>query len=116
MNWNWNNLETTEQLQQIVDASFKNPQLIFKHSTRCPVSSLAKNRLEKKVAPETVDFYYLDLIKYRKLSNQIAEDFGVHHESPQVLLLENGTCTYHDSHSAITMEDIEEAAGKNDQN
>lgn len=103
---NWINLQTEEQLNELIQKSSEKPQLIFKHSTRCPVSSMAKNRLEKKEQPQNIDFYYLDLIKYRPLSNKIAEEFDVNHESPQVLLIENGSCKYNESHSGITMEDI----------
>lgn len=106
---NWISLQTEEQLNDLIEKSSNKPQLIFKHSTRCPVSSMAKNRLEKEEQPQDVDFYYLDLIKYRSLSNKIADDFKVTHASPQVLLIENGTCVYNDSHSNITMEDIVDA-------
>jgi len=74
---------------------------------------MAKNRLDKKNAPEGIDFYYLDLIKFRKLSNKIAEDFKVSHQSPQVLIIDHGKCIYDESHSGITMDDIEANALKN---
>lgn len=69
---------------------------------------MSKNRLERSSAPETIDFYYLDLISNRKLSNTIAETFNVHHESPQLLLIKNGECVYDESHSGISMDDIVE--------
>ena len=60
--------------------------------------------------PEGIDFYFLDLIQYRNLSNDIAERFAVYHESPQVLLIRQGECVYDQSHNGITMEDIAEQA------
>ncbi|MEE6186581.1 hypothetical protein PIECOFPK_02469 [Mycovorax composti] len=106
----WTNLESEEMLNTIHQKSFEKPQLIFKHSTRCSISTVVKNRLFKNETPDTVDFYYLDLIAYRHISNQIAERYQVTHESPQVLLIKDGVCIFHESHSAIYMEDILEKA------
>lgn len=102
----WNPLTSPEQLSALLAQSHTSPQVIFKHSTRCNVSSVAKARLEKGTAPATIDFHYLDLVAYRSLSNQIAKDLAITHESPQVLLVQNGQCTYAESHLGIRMEDI----------
>jgi bacillithiol system protein YtxJ len=104
---NWIPLTDEKQLNEVVVNSNTVPQVIFKHSTRCSISSMAKNRLDKKDAPAGINFYYLDLIKYRNLSNKIARDFQVTHQSPQVLVIENGECVYHESHSGIDFEEIE---------
>jgi bacillithiol system protein YtxJ len=104
----WIPLTNIEQLATIKAQSAEKPQVIFKHSTRCSISSVAKNRLEKADAPLGIDFYYLDLIAYRNVSDAISEQFNVFHESPQVLLIKNGECTYDESHSAIMMDDIVE--------
>ena len=109
----WIPLQSEAQLDTIIADSAIKPQLIFKHSTRCSISSMAKNRLDKKDLPEGVDFYYLDLLKFRSVSNKIADLFGVHHASPQVILVKDGKCVYDESHSGITMEEIVEEAGKN---
>jgi len=74
---------------------------------------MAKSRLERNEQPETSDFYFLDLVKYRSLSDQIAEDFSVSHESPQVLLIRNTECVYEESHSGIQMDEIAEQIGLN---
>ena len=87
---NWIALTSEEQLQQIKVKSNKKPQVIFKHSTRCSISSVAKNRLERSMEHDEVDFHYLDLIKYRPVSNKIAEEYNVYHESPQILVIKNG--------------------------
>lgn len=106
----WIPLTTEDQLEIIKEKSSSNPQVIFKHSTRCGTSSLAKSRLEKGTAPDGIDFYYLDLITYRSISNRVAEEFKVNHESPQVLLIKNGDCVYEESHIGIQMDEIIEQA------
>lgn len=107
---NWIPLQTEAQLEEIRQRSATRPQLIFKHSTRCSASALVKGRLERAKQPETIDFYYLDLIGNRPVSNQITETFFVEHESPQVLLIRNGECVYDESHLSITMANIIDAA------
>lgn len=109
----WIPLQNEEQLEELCKTSFIKPQVIFKHSTRCSISSMAKNRLDKKETPDGLDFYYLDLIQFRRLSNKIAADFKVTHQSPQVLVIDHGKCIYHESHSGITMDEIEELVLKN---
>lgn len=106
---NWIELTDEQQLQQINELSAKEPVVIFKHSTRCSISSMAKSRLEREKAPENTTFYYLDLIRYRNISNKIATDYSVHHESPQVLLIKNGECVYEETHNGISMKEIAEA-------
>ena len=105
---NWINLDNSRQLNEIIRLSETRAQVIFKHSTRCATSSLAKNRLEKKVPPSGVDFYFLDLIRERDLSDKIASEFNICHESPQVLLIRKGECIYEESHNGIQMEEINE--------
>ncbi len=102
----WSVLTSEEQLAAILEKSFNKPQVIFKHSTRCSVSSVIKTRLEKSVIPPNIDFHYLDLLAYRPLSGKIAEKLQVYHESPQVLLVKDGECIFDESHLAVYMEDI----------
>lgn len=109
-NINWIPLNNSDQLADIKERSKLKPQLIFKHSIRCGTSAVAKNRLERTTAPDSIDFYYLDLINYRSVSNKVSEEFSIEHESPQVLLIRNGECVYDESHIGIRMEDIIENA------
>jgi bacillithiol system protein YtxJ len=74
---------------------------------------LVKNRLERSRQPDAIDFYYLDLIRFRPVSSKVADTFGVDHESPQILLIRNGQCVYDESHMGITMDDILEQSGVN---
>jgi bacillithiol system protein YtxJ len=104
----WIDLNSEKSLQDLLAGSILRPQVIFKHSTRCATSGMAKNRLERAEPPPGVDFHFLDLIRYRSLSNQVAEQFRVWHESPQVLLIVNRECIYEESHSGISMDELRE--------
>ncbi|HMO62747.1 MAG TPA: bacillithiol system redox-active protein YtxJ [Ferruginibacter sp.] len=103
---NWIELNQEDQLEALKELSKSRYQLIFKHSKRCSISSIVKSRLERTEAPPHIDFYFLDLIAHRNISNKIAEDFSVYHESPQVLLIKDGECIYDESHTGINMDDI----------
>ena len=103
---NWITLLHEQQLEDIKIKSTKKLQVIFKHSTRCSISSMAKNRLDRNDQPQGMDFYFLDIISNRNIYNKITGEFKVHHESPQILIMKNGSCIYSESHSGIDMEDI----------
>jgi bacillithiol system protein YtxJ len=107
----WHPLQSEDQLQDLVAISEQQACLIFKHSTSCSISALAKARLErnwnldaKQLAP-----FFLDLLSYRSLSNEIARQFGVRHESPQILLIRDGRCIFSASHLSIDTAPIEQA-------
>jgi len=104
----WIDLKSEGQIKELIEKSYDKPQVIFKHSSRCGISAMAKNRLERSIAPSNADFHFLDLISYRNISNKVSSEFNVYHESPQILIIKNGECTYDESHSAITMDEIEE--------
>ncbi|HEX6334262.1 MAG TPA: bacillithiol system redox-active protein YtxJ [Flavisolibacter sp.] len=106
----WIHLTDEEQLKQVITKSQIRPQVIFKHSTRCSISAMALQRLQKVAQPSELDFYFLDLIAYRPLSNKISETFRVIHESPQVLVIRDGQCVYDESHLGIYMNEIIENA------
>jgi bacillithiol system protein YtxJ len=103
---NWTRLESNEQWEALLAASAQRPQLVFKHSTRCSVSKVAQTRLEGSKLPENADYHFLDLIRFRDISNRIAADMNIVHESPQILIIRNGTCTFHESHLGITAKEI----------
>lgn len=106
----WQLLNTAEGVEAIKEKSMEKPQVIFKHSTRCSISSMAKRRLERtwNIDENKADIYYLDLIAYRSISNLVADDFGVTHQSPQILIIRNKEATFHTSHNDISVEVIEE--------
>ncbi|RMG66584.1 MAG: bacillithiol system redox-active protein YtxJ [Bacteroidetes bacterium] len=108
---NWHDLVSLDQLDELVARSHTRPVAIFKHSTRCGISAMAKFQLEHHwdLHPEEVDMYYLDLLTYRPVSNEIAERFGVWHQSPQLIVLRQGEVAYHTSHSAISVRNLRKA-------
>jgi bacillithiol system protein YtxJ len=106
---NWITLNQPEQLEDILQESKEKPVLIFKHSTTCSISAAAKGRVERQWNEsdmQGVRVYYLDLLSNRSISNQIANQFAVPHQSPQVLLIKDGACRYHASHMGINLNDI----------
>lgn len=110
---NWNQLIENSTLVKIKEESADKPVLIFKHSTRCSISSMALNRLERSwqdADMENITPYYLDLISYRDISNQIAAEFDVPHQSPQVIVIKDGKAIYDNSHMGINYEDLKEIA------
>lgn len=98
----WNALTDLEQLNEIVSLSNEKPVVIFKHSTRCSISRMALKQFENEFdLSDKVTPYFLDLIAYRDVSNDIAARFGVMHQSPQLLLIKGGKSVYDVSHSDI---------------
>tara|TARA_B100000497_G_C7282703_1_gene195473 strand:+ start:73 stop:459 length:387 start_codon:yes stop_codon:yes gene_type:complete len=103
----WNNLNSVEQLSEIDEKSKTKTQIIFKHSTRCSVSSFAKRILTSEFNEDIqnkVDVHYLDLIAFREISQEIASRYSVLHESPQILVINNGVCSYNASHSDVSFD------------
>jgi bacillithiol system protein YtxJ len=105
-------LESEEQLEEIKKA--KGYSVIFKHNTTCPISKGARKRFEEEAdsLKDVEAVYFLDLLEYRNISDSIAQDFNVEHQSPQLLLIKDGTCTYnealYDISAKATAEAIEE--------
>ena len=115
---NWLKLITDAQLMEINLLS-QNSEIdavaIFKHSSRCSISSMALNRLERawEISEKKVPAYFLDILEHRSISNKIVELYGISHESPQFLLIKNGKCIYSASHSNISVADITSASLSN---
>lgn len=101
---NWNTLDQLAQLDVIKNESQKHAVLIFKHSNRCSISRASLDRLERNWKEDemaSLKPYFLDLLSFRDISNEIAATFNVEHESPQVLIVKNGEVIYHTSHFGI---------------
>lgn len=105
----WRIISSQEDLEEAIRTSYEIDVVIFKHSTTCSISHMAKLRLESNwsFTSEIVP-YYLDLKVYRDLSNEISERFQVVHESPQLLLIRKGECIYDASHFDITVDELKE--------
>jgi bacillithiol system protein YtxJ len=100
----WKNLSDTDQLDAILENRTGEKHVLFKHSTRCVVSAMAKRQLESEWPADKADIqvWYLDLLNHRDISNAIAEKTGIYHQSPQAIVLVNGEVKYQDSHSEIS--------------
>lgn len=109
---NWKLLTTEEEIQKLVEQSETKPVLIFKYSGRCSICDRVQDILESEWSEnesaneEKIIPYFLDLIKYRNVSNAVARKFNVMHESPQVLVIKNGKSIYDDSHGHIRLDEI----------
>lgn len=105
-------LNQENQLEAIDAASSEKLQVIFKHSTRCSVSTFAQRVLRSEFNDKLdneLDVHYLDLIAYRSISNAIADRYGIIHESPQLLAIKDGVCVYNASHSDVSLEKLKSA-------
>lgn len=99
----WKPLQSLEELDAAIQASHDHPVVLFKHSTRCSVSAMAKRSFEAQWNSDlSAEAYLLDLITYRPVSNAIAERFEVRHESPQMLVISDARLQYHASHGHIS--------------
>lgn len=109
---NWLELNSENELSEIEKISFVHPVAVFKHSTRCPVSVFAKKTFEREWKMPQGEFpvYLLDLLSFRSVSNAVAEKFNVIHQSPQLIVLQNGKVIYAESHEAISANDAAKAA------
>ena len=101
----WTSLESADQINNIKEQH--GYSVIFKHSTRCSISMMVKKRFELDwdKLPAEMPLYFLDLIKYRDLSNKVAADFLVHHESPQLIMIKDGEWILDLSHGEVSVEE-----------
>lgn len=98
----WIALKSIDQLDAIAERSKGKTQLIFKHSTRCGISRMVMNQFVAAYDLDLhADLYYLDLLSYRDVSNEVGYKFEVMHESPQLLVIRNGVVVAYASHGAI---------------
>ncbi|MCG9973269.1 bacillithiol system redox-active protein YtxJ [Christiangramia crocea] len=107
----WINLNAMEQLDKIEEISEDKTVAILKHSTRCGVSRMVLRMFESDYdleENEPVELYFLDLISYREISNEIADRFKVRHESPQLIVLKNREVVHHASHQGISAGKLKE--------
>lgn len=105
---NWNFITSENDFDNALKLSNEKTVVVFKHSTRCPVSSMAKRKLERdwNLDADLVDAYFLDLVKFRSVSNYISEKSDVKHESPQMIVYKNENVFHHASHHYIEVTNI----------
>ncbi len=107
----WRKIESENDLNTAIENSNTKNVVIFKHSTRCIISKTVLKNFENEAEnsnTENIDFYYLDLLNYRNISNEIAEQFNITHQSPQVILIKNEEAVYNASHDGISLETIKQ--------
>ncbi len=104
----WSRLTSLEGLERVLVNSELNPQIIFKHSTRCGISRVVLKNFEAdwRIEDQKENLHLLDLIQFREVSNRIADLTGVQHQSPQVIYLQNRIATLHRSHQSIDAQEI----------
>lgn len=90
-----------DQWQEIMKRSKQGPVFIFKHSSRCGISSVVLNRFEKQISQRQDHFFMVHIQAHRDLSNWLAEQLQIRHESPQLLVIKNEKVMAHDSHYAL---------------
>lgn len=105
----WKTIKSEEDLEKAIKESYDNRVAVFKHSTSCFISKTVLKNFEKEIEisdEQNVSFYFLDLLAFRPISNKIAEDFGIRHESPQLIVFENGEPINNASHQDISLSQI----------
>ncbi|MFC0425936.1 bacillithiol system redox-active protein YtxJ [Chryseobacterium scophthalmum] len=105
----WKTIKSEEDLEKAIKQSYENRVAIFKHSTSCFISKTVLKNFEKEIEnsdEQNASFYFLDLLAFRPISNKIAEDFGIRHESPQLIVFENGKAINNASHQDISLSQI----------
>jgi bacillithiol system protein YtxJ len=101
----WNTLDSIAQVDALINESNDNKIVIFKNSTSCGISRMVLKNFQREVDSmdtDSIKFYLLDLLSYRSVSTYIAEKLDVRHESPQMIILQDGKVVHHDSHNSIT--------------
>lgn len=107
---NWDQLDSIGQLDNIIVNSKLRPKVIFKHSTRCGISRMALSQFERGYSSDSQDagYYLLDLLEHRDVSNYAAEKLSVPHQSPQVIVIDNGIVVHTESHHGINIKKVQE--------
>jgi bacillithiol system protein YtxJ len=103
-------LDKMEQFDEIDEISKTKPVVLFKHSTRCSISRMVLKQFDAEFnyPEEKIDWYLLDLLNHRDLSNEIASRYNVVHQSPQIVVIRNGKAVFNESHDSISAEDLKQ--------
>lgn len=100
----WNTIKAHTDIAKIVEESENRPQLVYKHSNRCSVCFVAKGNIESAADEilDHADMHYLNVVKHRGASDEVASRCSISHESPQVIIIDDGEVTSHASHGQIS--------------
>jgi bacillithiol system protein YtxJ len=112
---NWIPFVENSQFTDVLLESKTKPVLLFKHSTRCGISRFVLKNFEKEydISSEKLQLYFLDLLAFRSISDEVSNRFNVHHQSPQVIILFKEEVIYHASHQQINVSDIKDVLNLN---
>jgi bacillithiol system protein YtxJ len=107
----WKEITSVEEFNEMLNAPTDKAKLFFKHSTRCSISSMALKGFEREwnVSSDDFELYFVDLIAHRDISNAIAAESHVEHQSPQVVVWRNGEVIYNASHHHIDAQKIQQS-------
>ncbi|MDI2587519.1 bacillithiol system redox-active protein YtxJ [Psychrobacillus sp. NEAU-3TGS] len=100
---------TVDQWKDVLEQSKEKAVIVFKHSTTCPISAYAYGEFTSFDSP--VETYLVKVIEHRAVSNEIENDLGVRHESPQAFLIVDGRAVWNASHRKITNKELTKATG-----
>ncbi|MGD6902640.1 bacillithiol system redox-active protein YtxJ [Bacillus infantis] len=105
-------IHSIEEFNSILEE--KSPAFLLKHSTTCPVSQAAYEEYESFTsANSSVPAYFLTVQDARPVSNHVAEEYHIKHESPQAILFSNKDVVWHASHWKITEDSLAKAVSEN---
>jgi bacillithiol system protein YtxJ len=106
----WHQIASMDDLDEAELESHNRTIAIFKHSVSCGASAHAKHRMEDgfDLDPERCRLYYLDLLSYRDISTEIARRYDVQHQSPQMIVIQNGKPVFDASHHAVSLDTLKE--------
>ena len=98
-------LKESSQWEELVQKSYENEVVIFKHSSRCGISSMVLRQFEKRMSKKVpqCDYFFVDILRNRQISDLVQQKTSVRHESPQAILLDKGVVKEHSSHGGILM-------------
>lgn len=103
----WKEIQSEKDYSEAIESSVENTVVIFKHSIRCMISKTVLRNFEREVLGNKnlnqFKFYYLDLINHRDISNKIAEELGVTHQSPQIVIIKDKKAIKNASHENINL-------------
>jgi len=104
----WNQFNGIELLDEVVSLSLNQEIIIFKHSPRCGISANVLRKFEDRLFASNRDgqFYLVNVISEREVSNAIAQRFQIMHQSPQVLIIKNEKVLAYASHYEILELDL----------
>ncbi|PZM63503.1 bacillithiol system redox-active protein YtxJ [Paenibacillus dendritiformis] len=102
-------IDTEQALQEWIDSTKEQTAVLFKHSTRCPISARANEEMGKvaeEFEPRGIAMGRILVVEHRDAALACTDKLGIQHESPQVIVMKEGQVVWHDSHHAITFDNV----------